>query len=136
MWNTRVASLLIEDGEVRGVRGAGLRGGVTNEFRSRAVVLATGGFESNLELVRQHWPKVLPGLEGGLKVLLGSGINSLGSGLEVAAAGGAALTNLDHQLFYSTGLVNPRDSSGRRGPHNSRMKRRARGGEWRAELTM
>lgn len=115
VWNTRAASLLIEDGEVRGVRGAGLRDGITNEFRSRAVVLATGGFESNLELVRQHWPKLLPGLEGGLKVLLGSGINSLGSGLEVAAAGGAALTNLDHQLFYSTGLVDPRDPSGRRG---------------------
>ncbi|MBL9127448.1 MAG: hypothetical protein JNL97_07370, partial [Verrucomicrobiales bacterium] len=71
----------------------------TNDFRATSVVLATGGFESNLELVRQHWPTALPGLEGGAKVLLGSGINSLGSGLEVATAGGAALTNLDHQLF-------------------------------------
>jgi hypothetical protein len=115
VWNTKVTSLLIENGQVRGVRGVGLRDGSTNDFRSTSVVLATGGFESNLELVRQHWPTVLPGLEGGAKVLLGSGINSLGSGLEVATGGGAALTNLDHQLFYSTGLVDPRDPSGRRG---------------------
>ena len=84
-------------------------------FAATSVVLATGGFESNLELVRQHWPSVLPGLEGGAKILLGGGINSLGSGFDVATAGGAALTNLDHQLFYGTGLVDPRDPSGRRG---------------------
>ncbi|MCI0538727.1 MAG: FAD-dependent oxidoreductase [Verrucomicrobiales bacterium] len=115
VWNTKVTSLLIEDGQVRGVRGVGLRDGSTNDFRSTSIVLATGGFESNLELVRQHWPTVLPALAGGAKVLLGSGINSLGSGFDVATTGGAALTNLDHQLFYSTGLVDPRDPSGRRG---------------------
>jgi len=115
VWNTKVTALLIEEGQVRGVRGVGLRDGSTNDFRSTSVVLATGGFESNLELVRQHWPSVLPGLEGGAKILLGGGINSLGSGFDVATAGGAALTNLDHQLFYGTGLVDPRDPSGRRG---------------------
>ncbi len=115
VWNTKVTSLLIEEGQVRGVRGVGLRDGSTNDFRATSVVLATGGFESNLELVRQHWPTVLPALAGGAKVLLGSGINSLGSGFDVATTGGAALTNLDHQLFYSTGLVDPRDPSGRRG---------------------
>ena len=115
VWNTKVTALLIEEGQVRGVRGVGLRDGSTNDFRATSVVLATGGFESNLELVRQHWPSVLPGLEGGAKILLGGGINSLGSGFDVATAGGAALTNLDHQLFYGTGLVDPRDPSGRRG---------------------
>ncbi len=115
VWNTKVTSLIIEEGQVRGVRGVGLRDSSTNDFRGTSIVLATGGFESNLELVRQHWPTVLPALAGGAKVLLGSGINSLGSGFDVATTGGAALTNLDHQLFYSTGLVDPRDPSGRRG---------------------
>ena len=115
VWNTKVTSLLIENGQIRGVRGVGLRDGSTNDFRATSIVLATGGFESKLELVRQHWPTVLPALEDGAKVLLGSGINSLGSGFDVATTGGAALTNLDHQLFYSTGLVDPRDPSGRRG---------------------
>lgn len=67
IWNTKVTSLLIENGQVRGVRGVGLREGLTNDFRASAVVLATGGFESNLELVRQHWPSTLPGLEGARK---------------------------------------------------------------------
>ena len=115
VWNTKVTSLLIENGQVHGVRGVGLRDGSTNEFRAASIILATGGFESNLELVRQHWPTVLPTLEGGANVLLGSGINSLGSGFDVAITGGAALTNLDHQLFYATGLVDPRDPSGKRG---------------------
>lgn len=115
VWNTKVTSLVIEEGQVRGVRGVGLRDETTNDFRATSVVLATGGFESNLELVRQHWPPALPGLEGGARVLLGSGINSQGSGFDVAIAGGAALTNLDHQLFYATGLVDPRDPSGKRG---------------------
>ncbi len=115
VWNTKVTALLIEEGQVRGVRSVGLRDGSTNDFRATSVVLATGGFESNLELVRQHWPSALPSLEGGARILLGSGLNSLGSGFDVATTGGAALTNLDHQLFYSTGLVDPRDPSGRRG---------------------
>jgi len=61
VWNTKVTSLLIEDGQVRGVRGVGLRDGSANDFRSTSIVLATGGFESNLELARQrfrrsnHW---------------------------------------------------------------------------------
>ena len=38
VWNTKVTSLLIEDGQLRGVRGAGLRNGMTNDFRSRSVV--------------------------------------------------------------------------------------------------
>src|SRR5262249_47287587 len=48
---------------------------------------------------------------------LGSGINSLGSGLELAENAGAFLAQLDHQLFYSTGLMDPRDPAGRRGLH-------------------
>src|SRR6185503_5952990 len=34
VWNTKVTSLLIEDRQVRGVRGVGLRTGLTNEFRA------------------------------------------------------------------------------------------------------
>jgi succinate dehydrogenase/fumarate reductase flavoprotein subunit len=44
-------------------------------------------------------------------------MNSLGEGLELAEEAGGALTNVDHQLFYSTGLIDPRDPEGRRGLH-------------------
>jgi succinate dehydrogenase/fumarate reductase flavoprotein subunit len=79
--------------------------------------LATGGFESSLELVRTYWPQYFPSLNDRTRVLLGSGINSLGNGLQIARDAGASLTHLDHQLFYSTGLVDPRDASQRRGLH-------------------
>ena len=36
---------------------------------------------------------------------------------DLAGHAGAALQRLDHQLFYSTGLVDPRDPAGRRGLH-------------------
>lgn len=49
--------------------------------------------------MRQHWPTVLPTLADGAKVFLGSGINSLGSGFDIATTGGAALTTLARLKF-------------------------------------
>jgi flavocytochrome c len=117
VWNTKVTELIIESGRVVGVRGAHQRSGQMKEFRAGDVVLATGGFESNLELVRAYWPRYFPGLTSGTRILLGSGINALGSGLDLAGSAGGALARLDHQLFYSTGLVDPRDPTGKRGMH-------------------
>lgn len=117
VWNTKITGLIIESGRVTGVRGVHLRTAENREFRASAVVLATGGFESNLQLVRAYWPNYFPTLTTETRILLGSGINALGSGLELAEGAGAALARLDHQLFYSTGLVDPRDPTGRRGLH-------------------
>ncbi len=117
LWNTKVTGLLYESGRVSGVRTTHQRTGHTNELRATCVLLATGGFESNLELVRANWPHYFPGLSAGTRVLLGSGINALGSGLDIAGKADVSLSRLDHQLFYSTGLVDPRDSTGRRGLH-------------------
>jgi len=115
--NTKVTALIIESRRVVGERGVHLRSGQTKEFRAGCVVLATGGFESNLELVRAYWPHYFPQLASDIRILLGSGINALGSGLGLAEEAGGALARLDHQLFYSTGLVDPRDPTGRRGLH-------------------
>jgi succinate dehydrogenase/fumarate reductase flavoprotein subunit len=87
--------------------------------------------------VRAYWPHYFPGLTSGIRILLGSGINALGSGLQLAENADGALRRLDHQLFYSTGLVDPRDPAGRRGLHafnraaiwvNARGKRFVRDG--------
>jgi predicted oxidoreductase len=117
VWNTKVTGLMVQSGRVVGMRAVNQRSGQTNEFRADCVVLATGGFESNLELVRAYWPHYFPELFSGNRILLGSGINALGSGLELAGNAGGELTQLDHQLFYSTGLVNPREPAGGRGMH-------------------
>lgn len=104
-WNVRVTDLVIEGGRVVGVRGRDLRGGKAFEQRGRAVMLATGGFQSNLELLRDHWPEALPFPE---RMLAGSGVNSMGSGLQLAQQAGGTLFNMDHQWNYISGIPDPR----------------------------
>src|SRR5258706_4806573 len=62
VWNTKITGLVIESERVLGVRGIQQRTGQTNEFRAGSTILATGGFESSLELVRAHWPQYYPTL--------------------------------------------------------------------------
>ena len=112
VWNIQVTGLITERGRVSGVRGKDLRTGKAQEFRSRAVILATGGFQSNLALVREYWPKNLNFPD---RFLVGSGVNSVGSGLEIAKKAGAVLYNLDHQWNYPWGLPDPRYPGSNRG---------------------
>jgi predicted oxidoreductase len=105
IWNTEATRLLFEQGAVRGLRGKNLRTGQIEEFRSKAVILATGGFESNIDLALRNWPTGLPKPP---TLLAGSGVNSMGSGLKLATGAGAALSNLDHQWNYERGLPDPR----------------------------
>ena len=111
-WNVKVTGLVVERGRVSGVRGENLRTGGAIELRGRAVVLATGGFQTNLALVREFWPRNLHFPE---RILAGSGVNSVGSGLRIAQQAGAVLYNTDHQWNYVTGLVDPRHPGGWRG---------------------
>ena len=112
VWNFKVDGLVTKDSRVVGVDGAYLRGGERASFRGDLVVLATGGFQSNLDIVREYWPEAVRFPE---KMLAGSGVNSHGSGLAIAEQAGAALRNLDHQWNYATGLPDPRYPGGYRG---------------------
>ena len=111
-WNTRVDDLLMEEGSVVGIRGTNVRTGETVERRAGGVVLATGGFQSNLEKVREFWNKDMPFPE---RILAGSGWNSQGYGLELAENADAQFHRLDHQWNYVTGLPDPRYEEGIRG---------------------
>ena len=111
-WNTRVDDLIIEGGNVVGVRGTNARSGESIELRANGVVIATGGFQSNLEKVRELWNKDMPFPE---RILAGSGWNSQGYGLELAEKAGAEFHRLDHQWNYVTGLPDPRYEEGIRG---------------------
>ena len=104
-WNFKVTGLIKDQKRAVGVRGQNMRTGETGELRARAVVLATGGFQSNLNMVREFWPKNLAFPE---RILVGSGVNSLGSGHEMARSAGAAFHRMDHQWNYATGLPDPR----------------------------
>lgn len=110
IWNAKALSLIRQDGRVTGVRTEDMRTGRHAEVRGSAVVLATGGFQSNLDLVRENWP----GLPEDARLLRGAGINALGSGLEIARREGARIERLDHQWNYA-GTVSPADPRGKDG---------------------
>jgi succinate dehydrogenase/fumarate reductase flavoprotein subunit len=111
-WNVEVTSLLSDRGTVHGVRGRNLRTGQDFEFRAKAVILATGGFQSNNALALANWSAKLPKPP---VLLAGSGVNSKGSGLKLATDVGAALFHLDHQWNYVNGLPDPRYPGMQRG---------------------
>lgn len=105
---------LIRDGSGRitGIRAQRLKDGAVIDFISPAVILATGGFQSNLDMVRKNWPKELPYPD---EILLGGGPNAVGSGHKMAEEAGARLVNLQYQLNYPTGLKRPSDPAAPRG---------------------
>ena len=112
VWNTRIDSLIPEDGRVVGAEGAELRTGEVRTFRARTVVVATGGFESDLARVREHWPAEVPAPP---RLIYGSGVNAHGSGLDLAEQAGGSLHRMDHHWIYAIGLPDPREPNGERG---------------------
>jgi predicted oxidoreductase len=108
VWNTRADELLLQDGRVSGVVTTNLRSGEKRTLRAPNVVLATGGFESDLARVRQNW---MPGLPYPDRLLIGSAPTANGAGLDMATGAGAALSRMDRQYIYINGLVDPRDPS-------------------------
>ena len=114
IWNTEVKDLIIEDSRVVGVRIRQLRTKKEQSYRAPVVILATGGFQSNLDMVRENWPIGLPFPD---QFLLGSGINSTGLGHKIASEAGADLSNMDHQWNYVAGLPDPRKPGTNRGLH-------------------
>jgi len=111
-WNTKVLELVSAGGGITGVRGVSTRTGEERVFEADQVVLATGGFQSNLEMVREFWPERYPFPE---RLLVGSGVNSVGSGHRIAEAAGATLVDMGRQWNYATGLPDPRHPETNRG---------------------
>ncbi len=112
LWNTRAVSLSVDADRVVGARVRDERTGDEYSVQARAVVLATGGFQSNLDMVREYWPKNFRFPE---RILVGSGINSLGSGHRLAQRTGAALVHMDRQWNYFTGIPDIRYPGTNRG---------------------
>jgi flavocytochrome c len=112
VWNTKVEQLLTENGRVAGVVGRNLRAGRESTFRAAAVILATGGFQSNLDMVREYWPAEFRFPE---RVFAGSGRHSVGFGHKLAEEVGGDLVRMDHQWNYFTGIPDLRYPGTRRG---------------------
>lgn len=133
-WNSRVTGLSRTGGRIDGVTVEAIRGGAREELRGHAVVIATGGFQNNLELVRRHWP----GGEVPPVLLAGSGVHSIGLGHEMARAAGAGWAAMDRQMHLARGLPDPRFPGANRGLHariDAAIWVNARGERFTAEFT-
>ncbi len=104
--NSRVEALNETAGGTFEVRYAGTRTGALNTIDATAVVLATGGFQGNLDLVREHWPGRLAEPR---RILNGAGHYARGDGIALGTAAGAALTRIEDQVTFVNGMPNPRD---------------------------
>ena len=104
-FSTTVRELLVKGGAVTGVVAQDRRTGESLKLTAQSVVLATGGFQSDLQRVRNYWPKALPHPN---RILIGSGRYADGAGLALAEPVAAELTRMDQQVTFVTGLPNPR----------------------------
>ena len=107
LWNVRAERLVVNEGRVEGVVIRHLRTGAVETLRAPHTLLATGGFESDLERVLANWTPALPRPD---RLLIGSAISATGSGHDMAVEAGAALSRIDRHYIYIDGLADPRDS--------------------------
>lgn len=110
--NTDVTGLVLENGRVTGVQVRNYRSGQTQTLLAKNVLLSTGGFQNNPDLVRNFWPSHL---DPAARILLGSGWDATGSGLELARSAGGAIGHLDRQWNYSPGIPLQDGPTGTRG---------------------
>jgi flavocytochrome c len=107
MTSTSAGKLLMQDGRVCGVT-------ATNseiiEIHSKAVVVATGGFNSNLDMVLENRPEFKK-----FKVMEGSGFGAKGIGHKMIQELGGYFTHMENIWFYVYATPDYRDSQGRRG---------------------
>lgn len=107
---TRADGLVTENGRVTGVRATTLATGAQLDIRSAAVLVATGGFNSNLEMVLAAKPELRQH-----RIMEGSGRGATGSGHKLIEPLGARFTHMDEIWFYVYATPDYLDPTQRRG---------------------
>ena len=87
--NTKATELVVTDGAVTGIKAENTVTGDTYEFACKAVVLASGGFGSNVEMREQANP------DFGAQFNSTDSVGAQGDGLTMASAIGAELIDMD-----------------------------------------
>jgi predicted oxidoreductase len=108
-FGTRATDLVAAGGRVVGVLAEGPGGPV--ECRAGAVLVASGGFSNNLEMVQRHAAHLPPGS----RILLGGGEGARGDGHAILERVGAQFTNMDAVWMYPYATPDYRDGAGVRG---------------------
>ncbi len=104
-----VKDILQENGRVTGITATTADGGEIS-ISAKSVIVATGGFNSNLDMVLEARPDLKTG-----KVMEGSGRGATGDGHKLIRSLGGYFTHLDHIWFYIYSTPDYRDPTGRRG---------------------
>jgi fumarate reductase flavoprotein subunit len=95
-FGNRVEQLVVENGRVAGVVSRG------EELTAEAVIVTTGGFGSNPDLVRAHYPN---SKKGGPDVWSPAPDTNVGDGLRIGVAAGAGTAGSNHgELLLSPGF--------------------------------
>ncbi len=108
--STEATKILTDNGKVCGVQAINKKTGDRLEVRSKALVVATGGFNSNLDMILEWRPEFKR-----FKVMEGSGAGATGSGHKLVQELGGYLTHMNHIWFYVYATPDYRDPRGRRG---------------------
>ena len=109
-FDARVVDLIQTGGRITGAV-AEYADGSQVEFHAPAVLLASGGFNNNAEMVRTYATTQARGH----KVLLGGGVGATGDGHGLLERLGAAFVNMDIIWMYPYGTPDPADPAGVRG---------------------
>lgn len=111
-WITSTAAreLIVQDGRAAGVRAENLETGESTDYMAKAVVMASGGFNSNVEMVMENRPDLK-----GFRILEGTHVGDTGDGHGMVTKLGGTLTHMDEIWFYVFSIPDHRDERGKRG---------------------
>ena len=94
LFETTAEEIIMVDGAAKGIRATGKTGNIVT-VNADAVILAAGGFGANLEMVASYQPSLK-----GFMTTNAAGLQ--GQGMEMAAAVGAALVDMDQIQIHPT----------------------------------
>src|SRR5262249_56219827 len=111
-WVTSVAAhdLIVENGRVAGVVAVHQETGAEHAFLAKTVILGTGGFASNLDMVYAYRPDLHRH-----RVLEGSHVGATGDGHRMVQRLGGVLTHMEDIWFYVYAVPDHRDPRNKRG---------------------
>lgn len=90
-----VQEILMEDGHVAGVRALDDRSGLVTEYRAPAIIVASGGFGANHEMLAQYRPELLHAVTTNQP-------GAQGEGIKLAQAVGADVVDIDQIQVHPT----------------------------------
>ncbi len=108
--DTEITRIKLDGGRVTGIEGINAETGDKVDVTCKTVVVTTGGFNSNLDMILEIRPELANG-----KIMEGSGPGSTGSGHKLLSQVGGYLTHMENIWFYAYATPDYRDPNQRRG---------------------